>query len=240
MELLAGNYDRTGFEKYVALSGVDGRAKVYGGNRSPSRRRTRVRTMRPSDRKTGALSVVRSMIKRFIDPKDITTAIVEMETLAGSDRFVVAGGVAMQYYESQRFTRDVDFVMTERAAVPKGIKVLKQLTFGGICGLTPRGIPIDIIMRNDDFASLYEDAIKKAEKCDNDFYVVTPEHLAIMKMVAGRKKDELDLNFLVTREFFNTKKARKYALEFLGAYGAKEFDSIVAEAAWRQQRGEIE
>lgn len=180
------------------------------------------------------------MIKSFLNPKDITTAITEMETLAGSYRFVVGGGVAMQCYESQRFTRDVDFIMSASAPRPKGIKVLKQLTFGGICGLTPRKIPVDVIMRTDDFKALYEHAIGKAKKCDDGFYIVTPEHLAIMKMVAGRKKDELDLNFLVTRKFFNTEKARKYAMRFLGAYGAKEFDSIVAEAKWRQERGEIE
>ena len=178
---------------------------------------------------------MKSKAQRFLNPTDIETAINEMKTMSG-DRFIVAGGVAMMFYGSERFTRDVDFVAHCIAKIPTMILKQKPIAYGGVSGITPRGVPVHFILRRGDFTALYNDAVDNPRKSDDGYYVATPEHLAIMKMVAGRSKDMSDLNFLVTSNDFDLFKAQNLAKVFLGTYGLNVFNSLVEEAEWRAKK----
>lgn len=169
---------------------------------------------------------------KFLGPGEIQAAISESLKLAGRSKIVLAGGVAMQIYGSDRLTKDVDFIAK---AVPPGILIEKRLSFGGASGKTPGGAAVCFIVRSDDYASLYREALNKSAKVEG-YDVVAPEYLAAMKLVAGRTKDEHDLMFLLMAGAINLARARSIVKKHLGAYGLKDFDSRIDEAEWRKTR----
>jgi hypothetical protein len=172
-----------------------------------------------------------SSITKFLDASDIDRAISEVAKL--SPRSVLLGGAAMQLYGSDRLTRDVDFAS---ASVPSQIIVLKRLSFGGASGRTPSGVPVCFIVRTDDFKALYIDARAKALDLGKPLKIVTPEHLAAMKLVAGRDKDITDLKMLLRLKKASLTRSREIIRRTLGAFAVKEFDSYVAEVEWLRSR----
>lgn len=171
---------------------------------------------------------------KFIDPKDAADAIREVESLAEQHgvRVALIGGLAMQLYGSDRLTADVDFV----ADGPLPLRDAKPLSFGGVRGYTSNGVLVDIVVRDDAYAKLYADALAKAIVIDG-LPVVQAEHLAAMKLAAGRPKDDLDLEYLImSDEPINRAAAREIISRYLGEYAARDFDSIVAEAEWHASR----
>lgn len=177
--------------------------------------------------------------KKFLDPALLGEAVEQIGALARRERIrvVLIGGFALQLYGSDRLTGDVDFAATERIdALPHG----KPLSFGGEQTEAPNGVPVDLVLRDDDYASLYEEAIERAKKMPGIAVpVVCPEHLTAMKMVAGRGRDEADLAFLIVSEIVNPTKARRVIRQHLGPYAAGEFDRLVDEVRWRASRGEV-
>lgn len=169
---------------------------------------------------------------KFLGPLEIDAAIKESLNLAGRSKLAIAGGVAMQIYGSDRLTRDVDFIAK---SVPPGISVQRKLSFGGVSGKTPNGISVCFIVRNDDYASLYREALSKTVE-HQGYEVISPEHLAAMKLVAGRTKDESDLLFLLMNGVVDVSKARVIIKKHLGAYALDDFNSRVDEAEWRKIR----
>jgi hypothetical protein len=150
-----------------------------------------------------------------------------------NDRIAIAGGLAMQVWGSPRLTGDLDIIASTTlgyAGTP--------LTFGGV--RTKEGdVPLDVIVRSDEWRDLYTDALVNAEAVDRITPpIVTPEYLVAMKMVAGRPKDEGDVRYLVLADDFNRQKAEAVVRERLGAYAVRELRAIVAEAEWRRSRGE--
>lgn len=178
---------------------------------------------------------MKSEEQRFLTSSDIETAINEMKSVS-EDMFVIVGGVAMMFYGSDRHATGVDFIVYGSSDIPSYILEQKTLVFGGVSGITPRGVPVNFIARSDDFYELYIDATNDSRRSKDGYDIATPEHLAIMKMVAGRSKDMSDLNFLVTSNDFDLSKAQKLVRTFLGAYGLKEFNSLVQEAKWRAEK----
>jgi hypothetical protein len=132
-------------------------------------------------------------------------------------------------------TADLDVVASGPIA---GLVAEEPLVFGGYVSRAPNGVPIDIILRHDKAKPLYEDALLHAKRGHLGL-VVSPEHLVVMKMVAGRDKDGFDLGFLLTSNVVDLAKARKLVETFLGWYGAEEFDGLLAEATWKASRGKI-
>ncbi len=59
-----------------------------------------------------------------------------------------------------------------------------------------------------------------------------------MKLVAGRRKDEDDLTFLITSNVIDIGKTERIVRKHLGAYALREFRSFVDEAQWRASRSE--
>src|SRR5262249_17927702 len=55
----------------------------------------------------------------------------------------------------------------------------------------------DVIVRNDFFRGFYEAALRDAVELEDGWRVVSPEWLAILKYLAGRSKDQLDLLWLL-------------------------------------------
>ena len=171
---------------------------------------------------------------KFLAPEQLHAALAEVVALAKKEgvHMALAGGYAMQQYGSPRLTGDVDVVASETVRALKG----KALTFGGRRTKATAGVPVDIIVRSDDAKDLYEAALASAVNIGGPCPVVRPEFMAAIKLEAGRKKDEDDLEFLIVARRIDIPKARAIIKQYLGWFAAKEFDSYVAEAQWKASR----
>lgn len=164
--------------------------------------------------------------KKFLGPEAIVAVIERAASELGKTDFALCGGAAMQVYGSDRLTKDVDFLAYE---VPPFLKSRRRLTFGGSAG-TVDGVPTDFIVRNDDYAPLYEEALEMARYDSNiGCQVVRPAHLAAMKLAARRDKDELDLKFLLASKVVPLKEARIIVGDHLGRYAVDELDDYEKE-----------
>lgn len=111
----------------------------------------------------------------------------------------LAGGVAVQLYGFTRATVDVDMIA---AATLGDLKAERELSFGGASYLIevgPRKIVVDWIVRADDEREIYEAALIDAKEMANGVKLITPEWLVIIKKLADRGKDQLDLLWLLRR-----------------------------------------
>jgi hypothetical protein len=175
----------------------------------------------------------------LLSPEKLRQAVREVASLTAKlpEKPVLIGGLAMQMYGSDRLTGDIDFASTRPLPpiLPRG----KSLSFGGTQTTAPNGVPIDWVVRDDDFAGLYESAIDHAQRVAGvPVLVATPEYLVAMKLVAGRRRDVDDIEHLVLSEAVNVTVARRVIREMLGAYAAREFDGLVEEMRWRASRGD--
>lgn len=169
----------------------------------------------------------------MLSSAEMFAGVCEFAEIAKADGVTVAlcGGAAMHCYGGDRLTSDLDFVARE---VPPSLPVESALTFGGAATRTPSGISVDVIVRDDEHEALYLEALGCAITVPGmPVRVVRAEHLAAMKMVAGRDKDQLDLGYLLTAAGFDRVAARKIVKKHLGADGVEEFESLCAEADWK-------
>jgi hypothetical protein len=177
--------------------------------------------------------------KRFLDPALLAEALAQVAELAEREgvRIALLGGFALQHYGSDRLTGDIDVVAEERV---RGLPPGTALSFGGEQTEAPNGVPVDVVLRDDEYAGLYQEALEHATRVEGmPAPLVRPEHLAAMKMVAARDRDMLDLDFLIASSVVDAKKARAIIKKHLGPYGAQEFDRIVDEVAWKVSRGKV-
>jgi hypothetical protein len=172
------------------------------------------------------------MRAKFLNASDVEETLTEIFELASKAKIEVAlaGGVAMELLGSDRLTKDVDFVCS--GLLPT-IQIVKLLTFGGVSGLTSTGHQVDLILRNDEYTELYEEALSNAiNSPDAPIKVIAPEYLAAMKMAAGRDKDKLDLKNLIKLKAIEMTKTEDVIRRHLGRYAVQEFRTIVCEIAW--------
>jgi hypothetical protein len=164
---------------------------------------------------------------RFLSKKEMDDALRPVLALAQRHGIPVAiiGGYAMAAHGSPRLTSDVDVAATE--PIP-GLKPTKRLTFGGFVTRV-KGVTVDVVVRQDAFADLYEEAILAARGG-----VALPEHLVAMKLVAGRPRDQDDLIFLLESGAVNLNKARGVVKRWLGHFGLESLESYILEAEWRR------
>jgi len=175
--------------------------------------------------------------KRFLNADEIEAAIREVADLAEASgvKVALAGGCALQLYGSQRLTVDIDIV-AERPI--RGLRKIKPLTFGGYASETSAGTVIDVMIRNDDFEEAFDDALYFAAKRRGlPIRVVRPEHLAAMKMIADRGKDQVDLAWLVTSGTLDVVKTRKVIRKLLGPLPARDFENFATEQKWLKDIG---
>lgn len=124
--------------------------------------------------------------------------LAEIATQAGID-CALAGGIAMHLYGFTRATTDVDMIAAELL----NLEVVRELSFGGASywvNLGARAIHVNWIVRNDDAADFYAAALVAAAPSDAGLRIVTPEWLVILKKLADRGKDHLDLLWLLRQE----------------------------------------
>ncbi len=132
--------------------------------------------------------------------------------------WAVCGGIAMAIYGSPRLTKDVDIIASKRLPLEKE-RIIGQLKQGGehfIVATETREVPIDWILRNDDFKAFYLEALKDAVMID-DIPILTPEWLVILKFIAGRFKDQEDAVYLLREKgLVNRAKIRESIIKVFG------------------------
>lgn len=190
----------------------------------------------------------RRLGKKFLSTDQVDMAIFVMASKwRGAQRSIaLIGGAAMQFYGSDRFTQDVDFIADDTAPADADslddISISGILTFGGKRYTLSGNIPVDVIVRSDGNKALYDEALDFAESTDENFLIVSPEYLVAMKFDAMRAKDEGDLLWLLAqKDLVNITKAEDIIRRFLGGDRAtREFRQIVNEAKWRAAEGEFD
>jgi hypothetical protein len=175
---------------------------------------------------------------RFLRAEEIDAAIEEVSRLAAAAgvRVALAGGCAMQLHGSPRLTVDVDVV----AAKPiRGLRRLEPLTFGGHTSLTSAGTIVDVLICDTEYEAAFSDALIHATRVPKvPMRVVRTEHLAILKMIARRGKDQLDLAWLITNDKLDIPKTHRAIRKLLGGqYAVDDFEAFAAEARWRRDTG---
>lgn len=171
--------------------------------------------------------------ENYIDPEQIRDSIRLIQEMAQEQGFVaiLIGGVALQIYGSSKFTKDIDFALDLPIETPGPLRKVKPISFGGARYTAPNGAKLDIIVRNDEYTALYEDAIKNARPSPAGIPIATAEHLAAMKLAAGREHDILALKWMVRQpELLDLKKARSIIYRFMGRYAQDRFDDIADQA----------
>jgi hypothetical protein len=131
-----------------------------------------------------------------LEAVEILTEIAE----ANDVKFMIAGGLAVQLYGFTRATTDADVLAS--AVLP--IENFRQLSFGGesykVQISNGKTVIVDWIVRNDEKKDVYEASLKEPENLSEKLKIVSPEWLVIIKQLAGRGKDELDLLWLLRRD----------------------------------------
>lgn len=108
----------------------------------------------------------------------------------------LAGGIAMHIYGYLRATHDVDLFASKILDLPYE----EKLSFGGVSHLIQVGerkIIVDVIVRDDFFRDFYEAALRDAYLTSDGWRVISPEWMVIVKFLAGRSKDILDLLWML-------------------------------------------
>ena len=174
--------------------------------------------------------------KPMLSEAQVEQGLREVAALAKASKteILLVGGVAMHLYGSDRLTGDLDFAASQQV---KGLPPAGVLSFGGYQSKSPSGIPVDLIIRDDDYKGLYESALKSpASFEDCPVKVVDPEHLVAMKMVARRPKDEVDLATLLGLGVVNHARATRLVKKLLGTYAADDLRSHIEYAEFLKSR----
>lgn len=172
---------------------------------------------------------------------DTTRLLVDHWKVGG--RIALIGGAALHFYGSDRFTKDVDFIAddTVPADDSSDLSFSTSLSFGGKRYITQHQIPVDVIVREDHSAALYQEALDRAEPTDEKFLIVTPEYLAAMKFEAMRPKDEADLFWMISeKDLLDLKKTEDIIRRHCGGpRAAREFRQLINETRWRAGEGDF-
>jgi hypothetical protein len=185
--------------------------------------------------------------KKLLSPEVLEAAVQEVDRLVvtinaerNGDEVVamVIGGFAMQHYGSPRLTGDVDFVASARLG---DLKPIGDLSFGGFKFKTRNGTPADWILRDDDYQSLYDEALDHAVRTKAGYAIVRPEYLGAMKFATQRSIDQEDLIFLLQQpRLVNRKKLRDIVYRLVGGkYALEDLDSIISVSDWRKKTGRL-
>ncbi len=156
-----------------------------------------------------------------IDEDSASQAIEFVSKIADENDidWALVGGLAMNFYGSDRLTKDIDMISNQRLPIPKE-KIVGQLKQGGErfqAETDKKVVSIDWIIRNDEFKELFQDALAEAVKID-DVPILTPEWLVILKFIAGRFKDQEDAVFLLSRkELVNRNLIKQHIVRVVGA-----------------------
>jgi hypothetical protein len=156
----------------------------------------------------------------------------------------LCGGLAMHVYGFTRATVDVDFIAAERLPLPVG----KKLQMGGEAYHVQSGekhIEVDWIIRDDDRKEVYEAALAGATSTEDGLPIITTEWMVILKYLAGRGKDQIDLLWLLREEgLVDRELVKRHISSLFGRYAfwpLADMDNVFLEAdvmKARDQNGE--
>ena len=146
----------------------------------------------------------------------------------------LAGGLAMHLYGFTRATTDVDMV----ASAPLDWQAKDKLSFGGEtypAAAGKREIDLDWIVRDDFFREFYEAALRDAIETDAGLCIISPAWMVILKYIAGRGKDQIDLLWLLQQpNLVNRDEVRTRMIEVMGAKAAvlplREIERLFVQA----------
>lgn len=194
-----------------------------------------------------ALSVIRrnsAPDKEAISTETALKAVEKVVKIAekANVNWALAGGLAMHFYGFTRATKDVDLVASDLLKLPAVMK----LSFGGETyevKVKNRVIKVDWIVRDDFFREFYENALRDSLEDEKGLRYITPEWMVILKYIAGRSKDQIDLLWLLQQnDLVNRHTVRKLMIEVLGEKGAalpvRELERLFAQADLNKIRDE--
>lgn len=130
--------------------------------------------------------------KRMLSSSELLVAAKEAFRLAAESPAAICGGYALQLFGSPRMTTDIDFMATE----PLPVRKVDTLSFGGY-EYKIKGIRVDWIMRDDEQARVYDVALRDRMLLKGGLYVIRPEWMAIIKLLARRYRDIGDLMYIL-------------------------------------------
>ncbi len=166
------------------------------------------------------------------DGLEAARRIAEVAEAEGVE-FALAGGIAMHLYGFTRATTDVDLIASDMLDLDAD----HDLSFGGESyriQVGSRPIKVDWIVRDDDLKDVYDGALADAQMTDVGLPVVTPEWMVIIKKLADRGKDYLDLLWLLRREGLVDRGKVEELLRALYGRGAywpiRDMESLYLEA----------
>lgn len=158
-------------------------------------------------------------------PREVGVAVREASaalTRAGV-RHALCGGVAVSCYADPRATKDVDFLVGEEAFVHHGALVTMNPAVPTRVG----AVPVDTVPLVPKLTAL-EAGLADAPRSDG-IPVVTPEALVAMKLVAGRLRDQADVQQLLASGAVDVAACRKLVTERFAEHLAA-FEQLLVKA----------
>ncbi len=190
---------------------------------------------------------VRQLIQRNVAEKpmirteDGLAALVQLARRArkAQVRYALCGGLAMHLYGFSRATTDVDVL----ASAVLDLAAAHTLSIGGdsyVVKVKGRAIVVDWIVRND----FYEQALAEAVDSGVGHPILSPEWLVIIKYMAGRAKDQLDLLWLLRQpELVDRALVNQHLQTAMGEaayFPIRELERVFLEADKMQLRDEAD
>ena len=157
------------------------------------------------------------MTKLNFDLLDDESAMQTIETVgklaAENDiDWALAGGLAVILYGSDRLTKDIDIIASQKLPLESQGKLVQ----GGeryTVKTAKKVVAVDWITRTDEAKKFYQRALKDAMMIA-DTPILTPEWLVILKYIAGRFKDQEDGVFLLRKKgLVNRQKIKEMIIE---------------------------
>lgn len=155
------------------------------------------------------------------------------------------GALALAYYAEPRATIDIDvnvFVPTSRldeinmALAPLGVDTTKEhrsaLERDGQCRLWWGNTAVDLFFSYDKVHEAMSRNTRRVPFGDEEFEILSPEHLVVCKASFDRVKDWLDIEqVLVATEHFDTAEVDRWLIHLVGPddHRKQRFDELVAE-----------
>ncbi|MEJ7849114.1 MAG: DUF6036 family nucleotidyltransferase [Pyrinomonadaceae bacterium] len=150
----------------------------------------------PNKVKVNSSSIMKSIPTEVgIEAAELVTGVANENNIA----IALAGGIAMHIYGFTRATTDVDMLAQE--VLP--LESQSKLSFGGEnyqVYVSERAVSVDVIVRNDELAKIYETALSQANETNIGIKIISTEWLVVMKYFSARAKDKIDLIWLLQEE----------------------------------------
>lgn len=145
-------------------------------------------------------------------------------------RFCLIGGIAAGYWGEPRFTRDIDFtIFSQKKSFDEIVSLLEKNNFiyklieNSQCQISKWNkinFWADLILAETDYQDLVIDRAMKINLFEVETKICSAEDLMILKMIAGRRQDYLDIENILKKNLNQLDKS--YLLKWLMRWDLKE------------------